>query len=63
MPSAQEIAKKKNIAFDQFIGRMREDGVTEPTARKVWEGDLNVQKSTLDAAAKVLGVPPGELLK
>jgi hypothetical protein len=67
----QELAKKINMSFDEFIGEMRKRGCSEPTAAKIWRGeyenfndfsDHNISLSNLRKAADVLKVETGSLL-
>lgn len=67
----QQLAKKINISFDDFIGEMRKRGCSEPTAIKIWEGnyeefenfkDNDIFLSNLRKAANVLRVTTGMLL-
>lgn len=67
----QQLAKKINISFDEFIGEMRKRGCSEPTAIKIWEGnyeefenfkDNDIFLSNLRKAANVLRVTTGMLL-
>jgi hypothetical protein len=67
----QELAKKKNISFDEFIGEMRKRGCTEHTATRIWRGeyedfnnfnDHDISLSNLRKAADVLKVGTGTLL-
>jgi transcriptional regulator with XRE-family HTH domain len=67
----QELAKRMNMSFDEFIGEMRKRGCSEPTAAKIWRGDYenfnnfsdhNVSLSNLRKAADVLKVGTGSLL-
>lgn len=67
----QELAAKKNITYDHFIGEMRKRGCSEPTASKIWQGtyenfedyeDNNVYLSNLRKAADVLMVTTSRLL-
>ncbi len=67
----QELAEKKNMSFNQFVGEMRKLGCSEPTALKIWKGeyetfadynDNNVQLSSLRKAAEVLSARTGMLI-
>jgi hypothetical protein len=67
----QELAKKMNMSFDEFVGEMRKRGCSEPTALKIWRGeyenfndfnDHNISLSNLRKAADVLKVATGRLL-
>jgi hypothetical protein len=69
--SAQELAEKINMSYDEFIGEMRKRGCSEPTALKVWAGlyeefknfnDNDLYLSNLRKAADVLRVKTGMLL-
>lgn len=67
----QQLAKKVNLSYDQFIGEMRKRGCSEPTAIKIWRGeyenfsdfnDNDIYLSNLRKAADVLKVATGQLL-
>jgi hypothetical protein len=67
----QELAKKINMTFDEFVGEMRKRGCSEPTAIKIWRGEYenfnnfnehNISLSNLRKAADVLKVLTGSLL-
>lgn len=67
----QQLAEKKNISFDEFIGEMRKRGCSAPTAIKIWSGEYENYKnfndhdmllSNLRKAADVLNVGTGRLL-
>jgi energy-converting hydrogenase A subunit M len=67
----QQLAKKMNISYDEFIGEMRKRGCSEPTAIKIWRGeyenfkefsDNDLNLSNLRKAADVLKVVTGQLL-
>jgi hypothetical protein len=67
----QQLAAKRSMSFDEFVGEMRKRGCSEPTAAKIWRGehehfdkfdDHNVSLSTLRKAADVLQVGTGTLL-
>jgi hypothetical protein len=67
----QQLAKKINMSYDEFIGEMRKRGCSEPTAIKIWRGDLedfenftdnDIYLSNLRKAADVLKVKTGQLL-
>ena len=67
----QQLASKKNMSVDEFIGEMRKRGCSEPTAVKIWRGeyedfnnfdDHNLSLSNLRKAADVLKVQTGTLL-
>jgi transcriptional regulator with XRE-family HTH domain len=67
----QQLAAKRNMSFDEFVGEMRKRGCSEPTAAKIWRGDHehyekfedhNVSLSNLRKAADVLQVGTGSLL-
>ena len=67
----QQLAKKINMSFDDFVGEMRKRGCSEPTAIKVWNGeyenyedfsDNNVHLSNLRKAADILRVGTGTLI-
>ncbi len=69
--TVQELAKRINMSFDEFVGEMRKRGCSEPTALKIWRGDYenfndfgdhNVSLSNLRKAADVLRVETGNLL-
>ena len=67
----QQLAKKVNLSYDEFIGEMRKRGCSEPTAIKIWRGEYEAYKdfndndiylSNLRKAADVLKVTTGQLL-
>ena len=67
----QQLAKKINMSYDEFIGEMRKRGCSEPTAIKIWRGehedfenfnDHDINLSNLRKAADVLKVKTGILL-
>jgi hypothetical protein len=67
----QQLAAKKNMSFDEFVGEMRKRGCSEPTAIKIWRGDHenynsftdhDLSLSNLRKAADVLKVGTGSLL-
>jgi hypothetical protein len=67
----QQLAKKINMSFDEFVGEMRKRGCSEPTAIKIWRGeyeefnnfnDHDMALSNLRKAADVLKVGTGSLL-
>ena len=67
----QELAIKKNMSVDEFIGEMRKRSCSEPTALKIWRGeyedfnnfaDNDISLSNLRKAADVLKVGTGILL-
>ena len=67
----QQLAKKINMSFDEFIGEMRKRGCSEPTAIKIWRGehedfqnfnDHDLYLSNLRKAADVRKVATGQLL-
>ena len=67
----QQLAKKINMSFDEFVGEMRKRGCSEPTAIKIWRGeyenfknfnDNDMSLSNLRKAADVLKVGTGSLL-
>ncbi|MBK7453900.1 MAG: hypothetical protein IPJ46_09370 [Anaerolineales bacterium] len=67
----QQLAKKINMSFDEFVGEMRKRGCSEPTATKIWRGeyenfenfnDNDMSLSNLRKAADVLKVGTGSLL-
>ena len=67
----QQLAKKINMSYDEFIGEMRKRGCSEPTAIKIWRGehedfshfnDNDLYLSNLRKAADVLKVKTGSLL-
>jgi len=69
--TVQQLAKKTNMSFDEFIGEMRKRGCSEPTAVKIWNGiyeefdkfkDNDIFLSNLRKAANVLRVTTGMLL-
>jgi Ca2+-binding EF-hand superfamily protein len=67
----QQLAKKANMSYDEFIGEMRKRGCSEPTAEKLWNGtyetfdafnDNDIYLSNLRKAADVFKVKTGTLL-
>lgn len=67
----QQLARKINLSYDEFIGEMRKRGCSEPTAVKIWRGeyedfidfnDHDIYLSNLRKAADVLRVKTGQLL-
>ena len=56
MSNAQSLAAERSINQRQFEGLCYAEGLSLDTARKVWEGDTNVNAQTLGIVAKVLGV-------
>jgi hypothetical protein len=67
----QQLAEKKNISLDEFVGEMRKRGCSAPTAIKIWNGEYENYKnfndhdmllSNLRKAADVLKVATGRLL-
>lgn len=67
----QQLAAKRNMPYDEFIGEMRKRGCSEPTAAKIWRGeyeqfndfnDNDIHLSNLRKAAFVLQVTTGMLL-
>ena len=67
----QQLARKINMSFDEFVGEMRKRGCSEPTAIKIWRGeyenfnnftDNDMSLSNLRKAADVLKVVTGMLL-
>jgi hypothetical protein len=67
----QQLAKKINMSFDEFVGEMRKRGCSEPTAAKIWRGvyenfnnfnDHDMSLSNLRKAAHVFNVGTGTLL-
>lgn len=67
----QELAEKINMTYDEFIGEMRKQGCSEPTAIKIWRGDYenynnfkdnDINLSNLRKAAFVLKVGTGLLI-
>ena len=67
----QQLAAKRNMPYDEFIGEMRKRGCSEPTAAKIWRGeyenfvnftDNDLYLSNLRKAAFVLQVRTGMLL-
>jgi len=67
----QELAEAAGISFNEFIGEMRKQGCSEPTAIKIWRGDYDnfedpsendMHLSNLRKAAIVLRVYTGNLL-
>ena len=67
----QQMAEKTNMSFDEFVGEMRKQGCSEPTAIKIWRGeyenfknfnDNDMSLSNLRKAADVLKVKTGNLL-
>ena len=66
----QELAKKIDMSYDEFIGEMRKRGCSEPTALKIWRGDYeryddfkdnDINLSNLRKASFVLKVHTGRL--
>lgn len=67
----QQLAEEKNMSYNEFIGEMRKQGCSEPTAAKIWRGDYenfdhfndnDMYLSNLRKAAFVLKVTTGALL-
>jgi hypothetical protein len=67
----QELAEQINMSCDDFVGEMRKQGCSQPTALKIWRGeyenfnnfkDNNMNLSNLRKAAYVLKVVTGTLL-
>ena len=67
----QELAERINMSCDEFIGEMRKQGCSEPTALKIWRGeyetydnfkDNDINLSNLRKAAYVLKVGTGILI-
>ena len=67
----QQLAKRINMSYDEFIGEMRKRGCSEPTAEKLWNGtyetfdafnDNDIYLSNLRKAADVFKVKTGRLL-
>jgi hypothetical protein len=67
----QQLAKRVNMSYDEFIGEMRKRGCSEPTAEKLWNGtyetfdafnDNDIYLSNLRKAADVFKVKTGTLL-
>lgn len=54
--NVQSLAAKRSMSQRQFEGYCYAEGLSLDTARKVWEGDMNVNAQTLAVVAKVLGV-------
>jgi hypothetical protein len=68
----QELARKKSMSYDEFIGEMRKRGCSEATAAKIWRGDYedfdffndnDIYLSNLRKAADVFKVHTGTLLQ
>jgi hypothetical protein len=68
----QELARKRNMSYDEFIGEMRKRGCSEATAAKIWRGtyedfdffnDNDIYLSNLRKAADVFKVNTGALLQ
>jgi hypothetical protein len=66
------LAEEINISRDDFVGEMRKQGCSEPTAVKIWRGtyevfndfkDNDINLSNLRKAAYVLRVTTGTLLQ
>jgi len=67
----QTLAEKVGMTYDEFIGEMRKQGCSEPTAVKIWRGDYDnyeefnqndMHLSNLRKAAYILRVNTGYLL-
>ena len=67
----QELAAKRKMSYDEFVGEMRKRGCSEATAAKIWSGcyekfesftDNDIYLSNLRKAADVLKVKTGALL-
>jgi len=67
----QQMAAKKGMTFDDFVGEMRKRGCGEATAVKIWNGnyenfesfsDNDINLSNLRKAADVFQVKTGSLL-
>jgi hypothetical protein len=67
----QQLAKRVNMSYDEFVGEMRKRGCSEPTAEKIWNGayetfdafnDNDIYLSNLRKAADVFKVKTGMLL-
>lgn len=67
----QQLAKRVNMSYDEFVGEMRKRGCSEPTAEKIWNGtyekfnsftDNDIYLSNLRKAADVFKVKTGSLL-
>jgi hypothetical protein len=67
----QELARRINMSYDEFIGEMRKRGCSEATADKIWQGiyenfdsfeDNNIYLSNLRKAADIFKVKTGSLL-
>jgi len=56
------LAAERSISLRQFEGLCYAEGLSLDTARKIWNGDANVQVSSLETAARVLGVTVKELI-
>ena len=41
MSTIQEMAIKRNMSYDEFVGEMRKRGCSEATAAKIWNGSYN----------------------
>ena len=71
MSTIQEMAIKRNMTYDEFVGEMRKRGCSEATAAKIWNGSYNnfesfsdndIYLSNLRKAADVFKVQTGSLL-
>ena len=67
----QELAKRMNMSYDEFIGEMRKRGCSEATAEKLWNGtydnfesfsDNDMYLSNLRKAADIFKIKTGSLL-
>ena len=54
--NVRTLAAERSINQRQFEGLCYAEGLSLDTARKVWEGDTNVNAQTLEVVAKVLGI-------
>lgn len=68
----QELAAKRKMSYDEFVGEMRKRGCSEVTAAKIWSGcyenfefftDNDIYLSNLRKAADVFKVNTGFLLQ
>ena len=67
----QQLAEAANMSYHEFLGEMRKQGCSEPTAIKIWRGDYDnfehpsdndMHLSNLRKAAIILKVNTGYLL-
>ena len=56
------LAAERGISRRQFEGLCYAEDLSLDTARKIWNGDASVQVSSLETAARVLGVTVKELI-